>query len=120
MTKRFYKHKLLLDENVHYRSNFPILNNLFDVKHITEDYHQIGLSDSEVYQYAAKLERIVVTFNIKDFLGLAKMSQDTGVIGISSTLPLEQIDKKLSALLRKSSKRSLLGKLTTLTGETEI
>ena len=67
MTKRFYKHKILLDENVHYRAYFPTLNSLFDVKHITEDYHQAGLENPDVYKYAIKLGRIIVTFNIKDF-----------------------------------------------------
>lgn len=120
MTKRFYKHKILLDENVHYRSYFPTLNKLFDVKHITEDYNQIALKDPDVYKYAVKEERILVTFNIKDFRELAKTSKKIGVIGISSNMPLNIIDKRLTAFFRKASEKSLLGKLTTITGETGI
>jgi len=45
-------------------------------------------------------------------------SRSTGVIGVSENLTLEQIDKKLTALLNKSTKKSLLGKLTIITGET--
>src|SRR5437879_5707814 len=97
MTKRFYKHKLLLDENVHYRAYFPVLNSLFDVKHITEDYHQIGLSDPQVFKYAIHLGRIIVTFNIKDFQELVKTSNQIGVVGISPNSPITVIDKKLTA-----------------------
>lgn len=120
MTKRFYKHKILLDENVHYRAYFPILNSLFDIKHITEDYHQVGLDDPEVYKYAINVGRIIVTFNIKDFSELALTSKETGVVGISSHLPVELIDKKLTALFRRATRKSLLGKLTTVTGESEV
>ena len=120
MAKRFYKHKILLDEDVHYRFYFPTLNSLFDVKHITEDYNQVGLKDPQVYKFAVKEERILVTFNTKDFRELVKTGRKIGVIGVSSNLPIETIDKKLTAFFRKATKRSLVGKLTTLTGETEF
>lgn len=120
MTKRFFKHKILLDEDVHYRDYFPTLNSLFDVKHITQDYNQIGLKDPQVYKFATKEGRILVTFNTKDFRELATTSNKIGVIGISANLAIDVIDKKLTALFRKATEKSLLGKLTTLTGETEI
>jgi predicted nuclease of predicted toxin-antitoxin system len=119
MTRRFFKHKILLDENVYSRSKFPILNSLFDVKHITEDYNQAGLKDPQVYKLAVKEGRILVTFNTKDFRELATTSQKIGVIGLSIMTP-NVADKKLTALFRKSTTKFLLGKLTTLTGETEI
>lgn len=120
MAKRFFKHKILLDENVYYRAYFPILNSLFDVKHITEDYHQVGLKDPQVYKYAVSLERMIITFNIKDFRELATTSKKIGVVGISSNMPANVIDKKLTTLFRKATHKSLLGKLTTITGEIEI
>lgn len=120
MTKQFYKHKLLLDENFPVRSSFPTLNKRFDVKHIAIDLHLVGLSDSEVYKLARKENRLLITFNTKDFVKLVKKDKDTGVIGVSANLPLEQIDKKLTALLTKASSKTLRGKLTTLTGESEI
>lgn len=120
MTKRFYKHKILLDENVHYRAYFPILNSLFNVKHITEDYHQVGLDDPAVYKYAINVGRIIVTFNVKDFDELALTSKETGVVGISFHMSVEVIDKKLTALFRRAMRKSLLGKLTIITGETKV
>ncbi len=119
MAKRFYKHKLLLDENVHYRSYFPILNSLFNLKHITENFHEVGLSDPQIFKFAIATGRIIITFNFKDFEELVKTSNKTGVIGISSNLPVEIIDKKLTVLFRKASIKSLLGKLTIVSGESE-
>lgn len=119
MTKRFFKHKILLDEDVHYRFYLPKLNSLFDVKHITEDYNQAGLQDPQVYKFALKKGRILVTFNTKDFRELALTSKKIGVVGVSSNLPIDIIDKKLTSLFRRATQKSLLGKLTVITGETE-
>ncbi len=47
------------------------------------------------------------------------MSKKTGVIGVSANMSKENIDKKLVALLMKSTKKSLLGKLTLVSGEQE-
>ncbi len=119
MTKRFYKHKLLLDENFPARQYFSSLNKRFNVKHVGIDLNLAGISDLEVYALARKENRLVVTRNIKDFRELAVMSKDTGVIGISPNMTFDQVDKKLTALLNKSTPKSLLGKLTTISGETE-
>lgn len=54
MAPKFHKHKLLLDEGFDIRSYFPILNSRFDVKHIAEDFKQVGLSDEKIHQFAAK------------------------------------------------------------------
>ena len=48
MVHHFYKHKLLLDENMPPRLEFPRLNGLFDVKHIRDDLGSGGLLDPEV------------------------------------------------------------------------
>ncbi len=66
MVHRFYKHKLLLDENMPSRLEFPRLNGLFDVKHIRDDLKSGGLSDPQVYDLAGKQQRLIVTFNAKD------------------------------------------------------
>jgi predicted nuclease of predicted toxin-antitoxin system len=118
MVHHFYKHKLLLDENMPPRLEFPRLNGLFDVKHIRDDLNSAGLPDPEVYALAAKLQRLIVTFNARDFKELATRSIDTGIVGVSANLPSHQIDTKLTALLVRSSAKALLGKLTTITGET--
>lgn len=119
MPHRFYKHKLLLDEGFYYRRSLLITNSRFDVKHIAGDYKQKAFSDLKVYELAKQEGRILITLNIKHFKPLASMSKLTGIIGISENLTLEQIDKKLTALLNKSTKKSLLGKLTTISGEGE-
>lgn len=110
--KRFYRHKLLLDENFPIRKHFPSLNRKFDVRHIGADLNQEGLSDFKVYTLACKEKRIIVTRNIKDFEDLAIMGNDTGVIGVSPNLTFKQVDIKLTALLNKSTKKSLFGKIT--------
>ena len=118
MAHRFHKHKLLLDENFSSRLNFPRLNGLFDVKHIRDDLHLIGLPDSEVYSLAVKQQRLIVTYNAKDFKEFASQRLASGVIGVSSNLPTHQIDTKLTALLVKSTSKALYGRFTPITGET--
>jgi len=119
MVHHIHKHNVLLDENFSSRSKFPRLNGLFDVKHVRDDLKGSGLSDPKVYVLAVKQERILVTFNAKDFSKLAGTQPDKGIIGVSTSLSKEQIDKKLTALLVKSTSNALAGKFTSLTGETE-
>lgn len=114
MTKRFFKHKLLLDENFPVRSYFPNLNSRFNIKHLKTDLHLSGLPDIDVYKLAKVRGQIIVTYNIKDFAPLVENDPDGGVIGITPNLQPEQVDKRLTALLSKSTKKSLLGKLTTI------
>jgi hypothetical protein len=117
MPRRFYKHKLLLDEGFHYRQQLPLLNSRFDVKHVAGDYKQRGLPDSQVYERAQKESRLLVTYNIKDFISLASESKDIGIIGVSPNISTEQIDKKLTNLLTKATENELRGKFTYISGE---
>lgn len=117
MTKKFHRHKLLLDENFPVRSYFPNLNRRHDVKHLSKDLSLASLPDDKVYKFAQKQGRIIVTYNIKDFIPLVENDTKSGVIGVSPSLSANQVDKKLTALLTKSTKKSLLGKLTTISGE---
>lgn len=120
MPKGFYKHKLLLDENMPHRTDFPNLNSRFDVKHIEDDFGKGGLADPEVYQLAVEQKRILVTFNSKHFRKLAGTKTDAGIIGVSANLPSPQTDTKLTALLTRNTPNALQGKFTSLTGETEV
>lgn len=120
MPKRFYKFELLLDENMPPRPRFPRLNSRFDLKHIRDDFSQIGVKDPAVYDLAVKQNRLMITFNGTDFKKLVGKSTQTGVINVSANLRDEQIDTKLTALLTKRSERSLYGQFTDLTGETEV
>ena len=120
MPKKFYKFKLLLDENMPPRQRFPRLNSRFDLKHMRDDFNHIGVKDPAVYDLAVKQNRLIITFNGKDFKKLLDKSVQTGLINVSANLRYEQIDTKLTALLTKSSEKSLFGQFTDLTGETEI
>jgi predicted nuclease of predicted toxin-antitoxin system len=117
MPRKFYKHKLLLDEGFLLRQRLPILNSYFDVRHITVDLGHEGLRDKEVYQLGIKLKRIIVTFNDKDFRNFPQKNQISGVIGVSANLTADQIDKKLTALLIKAGKKELLGNFMYISGE---
>jgi len=61
MPRGFHKHRLLLDENMPHRTQFPRLNERFDVKHIRDVFNLTGLPDPQVYELARKHERILVT-----------------------------------------------------------
>ena len=76
--KRFYKHKLLLHENFPIRSYFPNLNKRHDIKHLTKDLNLASLSDTKVYKFAQKEERIIVTYNVKDFIPLVENYTSSG------------------------------------------
>ena len=119
MAHKFYKYKLLLDEGFYRRHRLPSLNKRHDVKHITGDFNKEGLSDPQVYEFALKRKRLIVTYNEKDFRKLATKSKDIGVIGVSGNLSVKQIDTKVTALLNKSKPNDLFGKFTPLSGETE-
>jgi predicted nuclease of predicted toxin-antitoxin system len=116
MPKSPHKFKLLLDENVEARSYFPKLNDFHNVKHLVGDYKKDGLKDPEVFEYAKKEKRILVTYNYTDFTKM-DFSKNTGVIGISHALSLSDIDKKLMSFLRSKSENDLYGKVHIISGE---
>lgn len=117
--RKFIKFKILLDENFSPRNKLPSLNSRFNVKHASKDLKLSGMSDPDIYEESANQNRIIITFNFRHFRELASKSKNTGVIGVSNNLELEQIDKKLTALLMKSTKGDLFGKFTYISGETK-
>lgn len=100
------------------RQRFPRLNSRFDLKHIRDDLNYIGLKDPSVHALAAKLNRLIITFNGDDFEKMANKSNETGVINVSSNMRYDEIDSKLTSLLIKSSPNSLYSKYINITGET--
>ncbi len=120
MSRRFHKHKLLLDENLSPRTAFPHLNSKFDVKHVRDDLRQGGLHDPDVYRVAVTQQRILVTYNVKHFFQLAGTQSDAGIIGVSPHLTASQVDTKLTALLMRATPRQLAGTFIDLTGETKM
>ena len=117
MPHKICEHKLLLDENFPQRPKLVRLNSRFDLKHIVKDYKKQGAKDEEIFNIAIKLKRLLVTFNDKHFSKISSENKNTGVIGVSTNLTTEQIDKKLTALLLASGPKELYGKFTYIAGE---
>jgi hypothetical protein len=116
MPKRFYKHKILLDEQVSPHQYFPRLNEHFDVKHNKHDLHLSGLADPAIYELALSQGRIILTKNVKDFRPL--LQEDApGIIGIPETWSLGQVDSKLTALLMKHGPAYFRGRYRPLAAE---
>lgn len=116
MSKSFFKHKILFDENMPNRSYFPLLNHHFDVKHIKQDLNKEGLSDPEVYELATKQNRIIITFNWPDFLKLVGRKHDLGIVGVGGN-DWQRMDTKLTSLMMKHKPVYFKGKLKTLGNE---
>ena len=114
--KRFYKHKLLLDEQMPIRRVFPRINERFDVKHIATDLRQAGLPDPQVYELAVEAGRILVTRNSRDFRDLVR-KDDPGVISIPPHTPVRVLDTRLSSLLIRHDPAHFRGRVIPLGGE---
>jgi len=108
--RRRYRFKLLLDENFPSRKKLVRLNNRYDVKHISEDVRLFGISDAKVCAYAQKEHRILVTFNVKHFKNQQFITSSFGIVGVSTNLSNDQIDKKLSAFFSKITPNILRGR----------
>ena len=118
MGQKHQRYKLVLDENLPKRQQFPFLNERHSLKHITHEYKQVGISDLEVYDLAKKKKSLLVTFNVKHFKKQAPLSIHTGIIGVSKNLTNEQVDLKIMALLRRKKRSELFGHFQQISGET--
>ena len=117
MRKTYHKHKILFDENMRPRTDFPKLNQHFTIKHVSHDLKKAGISDPEVYELAVRQGQIIATLNTSDFKKLSGTKNDAGIIGIpSNTLP-SQLDSKLTSLLMKRKPAQLRGKFIQLGGK---
>ena len=119
MPRRIPKFKRLLDENFPLRAKLTRLNHRFNLKHLKHDLNKESLEDSEVYQLAGELGRIIVTFNDKDFRGMEEKGKKTGIISVSNNLSNEQIDKKLTAFLMRKTLSNIYGKFHYISGESK-
>ncbi len=116
IVRRKPKLKLLLDESIAPRNYFKQLNAIFNVKHIKQDLKKGGLSDPEVYKIAKEQNRILITYNVKDFRPLIESDQPS-VIGLSPQLSAIQIDLKLTSFLKILKQKDLLGKFFPVPGK---
>jgi predicted nuclease of predicted toxin-antitoxin system len=117
MAKPFYKHKVLLDENMDPRQKYPRLNQHFDVKHIKHDLHNGEMEDPDIYTLGVEQGRIIVTINADDFRPLVRTKQDAGVIKVPSAWTREQVDSKLTALLMRHGPNYFAGQYWSLATE---
>ena len=101
MPRAFYKHKLLFDENMPPRQQYPRLNEHFDVKHVSHDYNKGGAPDEEVYKMACEQRRIIITINRYDFTKLVSTKDDYGVITVPDGPAAARTDNKLTSLLMR-------------------
>lgn len=108
------KYKLLLDEGLPRRENYPQSNNYHNLKHIVHDIGCGGASDKEVYVVANTENRLVVVFNTKDFKPLI-LPESVSVISLSTNLTDKQVDLKLCKALRKLKPSEAKGHLITIT-----
>lgn len=115
MVRPFTRFKLLLDEGFFPKKELRRVNSRHDVKHIRKDYSMQGKLDETVYDRAKKEGRLMVVINRKHFRYLVNEKDNSGIIGVSGNITIEEIDKKLSALLLKSRKNDLYGKYTSIT-----
>lgn len=74
-----------------------------------------GITDLEVFIFAKKVSRLIVTFNKKHFQKMVGKSKDTGIIAVSTNVSDEQIDKKIVSLLSRKKKKELFGKFHDIT-----
>ena len=77
------------------------------LKHLVHDLKKSGRTDIDVYALAKQGTYLIMTFNRKHFEPLAKISNKTGIISLSTNLSLERIDKKVTALLLRNTQRNL-------------
>ena len=79
---------------------------------------QMGTTGTQLHwrkhAYAIQENRLIVTYNAKDFRRLAQNSKKIGVIGVSALMPYHHIDNKLTSLLINSSPNALQGTYTAL------
>ena len=111
MSPRPKRFKILLDEMFPRRIKYPALNRHHDVKHIVHDYQKGGITDVRLLELARKDNRIVITKNIKDFQFQCQPYR-VDVIGVTETIPPEELDKSIMAKLRSWGKPKMSGRFT--------
>jgi hypothetical protein len=115
--RRTHKPKLLFDEGFPPRKSFSNLNRYCNVRHVAHDVGLSGASDDKVYSYACKEERLMVTFNIRDF---RPNIPETGmtVIGVSAKMKVSDMDAKLTSLIKRLKPSDYRGRYIAITNET--
>ena len=115
-SRKHTRYKLLLDEGLPPKENFPALNNLHSLKHIKHDLKQGGAKDPAIYKIAEEDNYLVVVFNTKDFKPMIEDKKPT-VICLSTGITNKQIDQKICGILKKLKPGQKRGHLVSVTNE---
>ena len=102
--------KLLFDEQIWVYLATLLREQGFDVYHVTE----VGLDhtlDPEIFQAAVKNHQAVVTFNIKDFVPLARQYSEEGKehygVVVSDEIPQGELQRRVTKLSESVSAEEL-------------
>ena len=109
--------KLYLDEDVD-----PLLARVLRDRNMdclsTHEAHNRGLSDNDQLAFATALDRTILTFNVKDFVKLAKEYATSGKhhsgIIVSNNIPFRELLRCTLFLLTKHPGENLTDKLVWL------
>lgn len=95
---QYKRYKLLLDEMMPRRENFPQLNNLHDLKHIVHDLKKSGLKDYKIIEVARKT-------------GSKKLCNENklDLIGVVELASFEELDHRIVAYLKKRKSHVMTG-----------
>jgi len=92
--------KLLLDEMMPRRERFPHLNNFHDLKHIVHDMKKPGIKDSQIIMMAKRNGRILLTKNVKHFIGSCG-DKKVDLIGVGDLVGFEKLIEKCRPIFGK-------------------
>jgi predicted nuclease of predicted toxin-antitoxin system len=106
--------KLYLDEDVD-PLLAPVLRNRGIDCLSTREAGNLGISDADQLAFAASQERVLLTFNVKDFVRLARNYAErgrphTGII-VSNHIPFQKLLRRILLLFKEHAREDLRDKL---------
>lgn len=105
---------LLLDEDIHLGLALALRKRGFDVLHVQE-LKRKGSSDSEQLAYAAREERCLLSFNIKDYIILhnkyVQQNKEHWGIIVSRQRPLGETLRRVLQRMQRFTKESIKNRI---------
>lgn len=98
------KYRILLDEDIHKKAAEQLRLRGYDTIHVLES-HRGGLPDEDQLVFAHSVNRILVSFNMRDYVKLHEsfehaQKEHSGSI-LSKQIPIGELIKKLAAELHE-------------------
>ncbi len=94
------------------------MNDRANCRHV-HDYHLGGATDQAVYATAIREKRMMITFNTRDYARLVTPTTPS-VVALSMQLSTKQIDRKVTALIRRLKPADSLGRLFRISQGTRV